>query len=74
MMAVAVMGGVIMGVTQRGAESVGGAMLGVFGGIMLLSLVVGGFYYVLQMVTYYDLRVRNEGLDLELASAAMPDA
>jgi hypothetical protein len=74
MVGVSIAVGVGMGMMRSGPESAGGAMLGVMGGIILFSLAVSGFYFVLQMVTYYDLRVRKEGLDLELASAAMPPA
>lgn len=66
--------GVGMGLARRGPESSTGWMVGIFGAAMLFGLVVFGFYYILQMVTYYDLRVRKEGLDLELASAAIPAA
>jgi TRAP-type C4-dicarboxylate transport system permease small subunit len=66
--------GVGMGLAQHGPESPTGWMIGIFGAAMLFGLVVFGFYYILQMVTYYDLRVRKEGLDLELASAAIPAA
>ena len=66
--------GIGMGLSGGGQAAMGGTMIGVFGGMILFSLLVAGFYFVLQMVTYYDLRVRKEGLDLELASAAMPPA
>ena len=74
MFGVSVAVGVGMGMAGKGAESAGGMMLALFGGVILFSLAVSGYYFVLQMVTYYDLRVRKEGLDLELASAAMPPA
>jgi hypothetical protein len=74
MMGAALAVGVGMGLSQRGPESAGGWMVGILGAGMLFGLLVYGYYYVLQMVTYYDLRVRKEGLDLELASAAMADA
>lgn len=50
----------------------GAVMTATFGIMALFGLLVVGFFNVLQMTTYYDLRVRKEGLDLELASAAMP--
>lgn len=50
----------------------GAIMTATFGLMALFGLLVVGFFNVLQMTTYYDLRVRKEGLDLELASAAMP--
>ena len=74
MVGVSIAVGVGVGMAGRGAESTGGMMLALFGGVILFSLAVSGYYFVLQMVTYYDLRVRKEGLDLELASAAMPPA
>lgn len=74
MMGVAFAVGIGVGMAGRGQEAVGGTMIGVFGGMLLFGLLVAGYYFVLQMVTYYDLRVRKEGLDLELASAAMPPA
>ena len=74
MIGVSVAVGVGVGMAGRGPEAVGGTMVGVFGGMLLFGLLVAGYYFVLQMVTYYDLRVRKEGLDLELASAAMPPA
>ena len=74
MFGVSIAVGVGMGIAHKGAESAGGMMLALFGGVILFSLAVSGYYFVLQMVTYYDLRVRKEGLDLELASAAMPPA
>jgi hypothetical protein len=75
MVGVSIVVGIGVGMAGRGAEgSGGGMMLGLFGGVILFSLAVSGYYFVLQMVTYYDLRVRKEGLDLELASAAMPPA
>lgn len=74
LMGAAIVVGVGMGLSQRGPESFGGWMVGIIGLAMLFGLLVYGFYYVLQMVTYYDLRVRKEGLDLELASAAISDA
>ena len=40
----------------------------------LVNLLTTGYYYVFQMVVYYDLRVRKEGLDLELASEGMATA
>ena len=40
----------------------------------LVNFLTTGYYYVFQMVTYYDLRIRKEGLDLELASEAMTPA
>ena len=73
-MGAAVVVGVGVGLAQRGPESIGGWMIGLLGVAMLFGLLVYGYYYILQMVTYYDLRVRKEGLDLELASAAMADA
>ena len=69
----AIVVGIGAGVAGRGAESAAGWMIGLFGIAGLFAMLVYGFYYVLQMVTYYDLRVRKEGLDLELASAAIPD-
>ena len=66
--------GVGVGLSGRGPAAAGGMMAGLFGGMLLFSMLVAGFYFILQMVTYYDLRVRKEGLDLELASAAMPPA
>lgn len=74
MFGVSIAVGVGVGLAGKGAESAGGMMLGLFGGMILFSLAVSGYYFVLQMVIYYDLRVRKEGLDLELASAAMPPA
>lgn len=74
MMGAAITVGVGAGLAGRGPESAAGWMIGLAGIVMLFVMVVYGFYYVLQMVTYYDLRVRKEGLDLELASAAIPDA
>ncbi|HEU4570693.1 MAG TPA: hypothetical protein VFS07_08985 [Gemmatimonadales bacterium] len=66
--------GIVAGVGGSGPEGVGRVMTLMMGGMMLLGLLVSGYYYMLQMVTYYDLRVRKEGLDLELASAEMPPA
>lgn len=66
--------GIAIGMSGKGVESMGAMMVGVFGLMGLISMFVMGYYYVLQMTTYYDLRVRKEGLDLELASAAMPPA
>ncbi|HVX87630.1 MAG TPA: hypothetical protein VG940_01795 [Gemmatimonadales bacterium] len=74
MLAVSFTVGIGAGLAGAGAGAAGGMMLAVFGGMILFSLAVSGFYFVLQMVTYYDLRVRKEGLDLELASAAMTQA
>lgn len=74
MVGVSIAVGVGVGMAGKGQEAVGPTMLGVFGGMLLFGLLVAGYYFVLQMVTYYDLRVRKEGLDLELASAAMPPA
>ena len=74
MVAVSFMVGIGLGLSQRGPAAGGGMLAAFIGGMILFSLVVSGYYFVLQMVTYYDLRVRKEGLDLELASAAMPPA
>lgn len=52
----------------------GPMMLAAFGLNALVNLLTTGYYYVFQMVTYYDLRIRKEGLDLELASEAMAPA
>ena len=74
MVGISIAVGVGVGMAGRGPEAADGTMLGIFGGMLLFGLLVAGYYFVLQMVTYYDLRVRKEGLDLELASAAMPPA
>ncbi len=52
----------------------GGVMVLWLGLYALVNLMTAGFYYVFQMVVYYDLRIRKEGLDLELASEAMASA
>jgi hypothetical protein len=64
--------GIVAGAS--GAESAGGMMIFFFALNALANLLVTGYYYVFQMVVYYDLRVRKEGLDLELASEAMASA
>ena len=74
LMGAAITVGIGAGLAGRGPESAAGWVIGLVGIACLFGLVVYGFYFVLQMVTYYDLRVRKEGLDLELASAAIPDA
>ena len=64
--------GILMGATAgTGTPQVGMMMVVFFGLNALANLLVTGYYYVFQMVVYYDLRVRKEGLDLELASEAM---
>ncbi|MEO6067374.1 MAG: hypothetical protein ABJB33_04820 [Gemmatimonadota bacterium] len=55
-------------------DQTGPFMLVVFGLNVLVNLLTTGYYYVFQMVMYYDLRIRKEGLDLELASEAMAPA
>jgi hypothetical protein len=64
--------GLVVGAT--GPENAGGLMLFFFALNALVNLLTTGYYYVFQMVVYYDLRVRKEGLDLELASEAMASA
>ena len=55
-------------------DETGPFMLVAFGLNVLVNLLSTGYYYVFQMVMYYDLRIRKEGLDLELASEAMAPA
>lgn len=64
--------GIVIGMAGGGAGAAGGMMVAVFGLQSFVQILIAGFFNVLQMTTYYDLRVRKEGLDLELASAAMP--
>lgn len=64
--------GLVVGAT--GPEKAGGMMVLFFALNALVNLLTTGYYYVFQMVVYYDLRVRKEGLDLELASEAMASA
>lgn len=66
--------GIALGMSGRGGgpETAGSMMVIVLGLEAIFGVMVAGFFNVLQMTTYYDLRVRKEGLDLELASAAMP--
>lgn len=66
---------IVVGIMAAGGG--GAATTGSFlalGIMMLVNLFLTGYYYVFQMVVYYDLRVRKEGLDLELASEAMAPA
>lgn len=53
-------------------QTMGPALMISFGVNILVNLIVTAYYYVLQPVAYYDLRVRKEGLDLELMAAAAP--
>jgi hypothetical protein len=66
--------GVGLVVGAAGPENAGGMMIFFFALNALVNLLTTGYYYVFQMVVYYDLRVRKEGLDLELASEAMASA
>jgi hypothetical protein len=39
-----------------------------FGADVVVNILTLGYYFVFQMVVYYDLRIRKEGLDLDLAA------
>ena len=61
--------GIVAG--ARGAAAASGQgplVLGAFVTSALLSLLVTIYFYVFQMVTYYDLRIRKEGFDLEVTA------
>lgn len=53
------------------AAAQGPVMLVGFGLNAVMNLLVTTFFYVFQMVTYYDLRIRKEGLDLEITAERM---
>ncbi|MGE0352060.1 MAG: hypothetical protein AB7Q69_02380 [Gemmatimonadales bacterium] len=71
--AMAVVAGVIAGAASAGAETgtMGAITLAV---MVILWVLVFSLVYCLQTVTYYDLRVRKEGFDLELLAANMSEA
>lgn len=39
-----------------------------FGADVVVNILTVSFYFIFQMVIYYDLRIRKEGLDLDLAA------
>lgn len=42
--------------------------------LMLANLAILPFLHVLPAVVYYDLRVRRDGMDIEVMAAALDDA
>ena len=53
----------------RGADAAPGPLVAAaFAVSGLLSLLITAYFYVFQMVTYYDLRIRKEGFDLEVTA------
>lgn len=57
-----------------GAESVGPTLMLAYGGVLLVQIAIGLLGYIIQTVMYYDLRVRREGLDLEVMAQSLPRA
>ena len=56
--------------TGAGTDAGARAMPAVVGANLVLNLLAMSWYFVFQMVVYYDLRIRKEGLDLDLAAEA----
>ncbi|HXG43261.1 MAG TPA: YciC family protein [Gemmatimonadales bacterium] len=62
------------GTAPPGPSGGGGAYLGLTAAVYLLSSLIYPLLYCVMTVTYYDLRVRKEGFDLEVLASGLGHA